>query len=281
MKIPESLAAILPRPWDEMNEIEKRFSVTFIAYAAGDAFGAFYEFANTNAEVKNELRAKENWPLGGTSDDTSLTVLTFLSLSENNPEKAAKRFMELLSNNKDSLRGLGPTTRKALGLPVKEWELNSVGLTNGAMMRTALFGLVFKKEDEREIWVRALSSCTHRDEAVIASNLIADIFSGNRPDLPSSWAPSHKGVSNDAMETLWAVIYVSERAKTIAEGLMLSCSLGGDTDTVAALSGSLLASRSSDLSEVFKLPWLAQVDWSGILHAKEALQIAFERMALA
>lgn len=278
MNISEALAAIFPKPWHEMSQSEKKFLVAFIAYAAGDAFGAFYEFAEITSKVENVLLEKEGWPFGGTSDDTSLTVLSLLSLAENRPEGAGKKFLELLALNKDSLRGLGPTTRKALGLPVKDWELDSVGLTNGAMMRTALFALVFSEEKELETWVAELASCTHRDSAVDTAITVAMLFAGKEISLPSDWVPPARGISNDALETLRAVIYVSERAKSISDALILSCSLGGDTDTVAALSGALFAARSRDLTEVFELPWLAEVDWAGITHARQALQIAFERM---
>jgi hypothetical protein len=38
------IAGNLPKDWMEMSDSEKRLATALIAYAAGDAFGAFYEF---------------------------------------------------------------------------------------------------------------------------------------------------------------------------------------------------------------------------------------------
>jgi ADP-ribosylglycohydrolase len=279
MNIPPALSAGFPCSWANMNEAEKRFTSTLIAYAAGDAFGAFYEFAGITNEVPNELLVKDNWPLGGTSDDTSLTILSLLSLSESNPESASKRFLELLSKNQEMLRGLGPTTRNALGLPVKDWERDTIGLTNGALMRTALFGLIFEDTTARKNWVEKLSSNTHRDYAVPAAVVMADCFAGKTISVDQEWRLTDSGVTNDAHDTLQAVFYVSANVATLSETFIMSCSLGGDTDTVAALSGALFASRTNDFEEVFSLPWLSQVDWEGVSHLKDALETVFAKMA--
>jgi ADP-ribosyl-[dinitrogen reductase] hydrolase len=281
MKIPLALSAGFPCSWESMNEAEKRITSTLIAYAAGDAFGAFYEFAEITNDVPNKLLVKDNWPLGGTSDDTSLTILSLLSLSESNPESASKRFLKLLRENRESLRGLGPTTRNALGLPVKDWERDSIGLTNGALMRTAMFGLIFQELRDCRNWVEKLSSNTHRDYAVSAAVLMADCFAGSEIPVDKNWAPPGSGVTNDANETLQAVLYVSANATKLSETYIMSCSLGGDTDTVAALSGALFASRNSNFEEVFSLPWLSQVDWKGISYFKDALETVFSKMAEA
>jgi ADP-ribosylglycohydrolase len=41
--------------------------------------------------------------------------------------------------------------------------------------------------------------------------------------------------------------------------------LGGDTDTVAALSGSLFAARNPDSADFFDIPWLTKIDWNEIV----------------
>lgn len=110
-----------------MSDSEKRLATALIAYAAGDAFGAFYEFTERTSEIPNVLRKKLDWPFGSTSDDTSLTLLTLLSLRARNVEESAKDFLTLIRQNQSQLRGLGPTTRAALGLPVKDFEVNSIG----------------------------------------------------------------------------------------------------------------------------------------------------------
>lgn len=279
MEVPDQISRLLPKQWQDMSVHEKEFTGALIAYAAGDAFGAYYEFTEIVSEVPNELREKEDWPFGGTSDDTSLTILTLLSLSEDSPKAAAQNFLALLHANQESLRGLGPTTRVALGLPVKEREIASIGFTNGAMMRTALLGLIFKETVEREVWVRELATATHRSYAVESSLAMASAFAAGKIESPTHWQPENLGVSNDALETLHAVGFVSERARTPLEAMRLSCTLGGDTDTVAALSAGLISVRPQQLENVFEIAWLEHVDWNGISGFTEALNTVFKRLA--
>lgn len=279
MKIPVGLHNLLPKQWDQMNDLEKKFSATFVAYAAGDAFGAYYEFSKISPEIPNTLMNKTNWPIGGTSDDTSLTILSLLTLSENNPHSASNLFIKLLQENQSSLRGLGPTTRDALGLPVKDIEKQSVGLTNGAMMRTAIFGVILQNARELNEWVNALTTNTHRHYAIEAAHKMANAFSGAEFDVFGNWEPPINGVSNDALETLRAVSYVVHRANNPLEAILVSCGLGGDTDTVAALSAGLVTSKSLRFDDVFEIPWLEKVDWSGIPYLAKAFSVVFKRLA--
>ncbi len=231
------------------------------AFAAGDAFGAFYEFAPRTTEIPNILMHKEGWPFGGVSDDTLLTLLTLEASQKQSPEAGAEEFKKLLQESIPKLRGLGPTTRSALGLPVKPHELNQVGKTNGAMMRCALLGLYFAGE-ELDSWVRALAQVTHKEELAIESAVVmARVFSGESFPNYREW-DSSIDVSNDSVETLRAVMWVSDRAESTNHAYRLACSLGGDTDTVSALAGALVQLRLDD--DLTSIPWFFEVDWSEI-----------------
>lgn len=279
MQIPPSISNLIPMTWDQLSIKEKRFVSCFVAYAAGDAFGAFYEFSEISKNIPNILMKKEDWPIGGTSDDTSLTILTLLSLEKSEPSIVSENFLKLLRSESERLRGLGPTTRAALGLPVKEFEQDSVGITNGAMMRTALLGLIYSDREERVRIVRALAESTHIEFAIEKAIELSDLFaSEGKLLMKSEWQPSSRGVSNEARETFEAVLYVAEKSQSIIEAMRISCALGGDTDTVAALSAALVASRANQPEVVFEIPWLAEVDWSGIPAMREALKNAFTVM---
>ena len=273
------IAGNLPKDWKDMSDSEKRLATALIAYVAGDAFGAFYEFTERTSEIPNVLRKKLDWPFGSTSDDTSLTLLTLLSLRARNVEESAKDFLTLIRQNQSQLRGLGPTTRAALDLPVKDFEVNSIGLTNGAMMRTALLGLIFTERDERQKWVRILSASTHREYGVDAAVALADIFAGLVHRKGTVDPKDFKsGVSNDANTTLDAVVYVAGCSSSVSEAIRLACSLGGDTDTVAALSAALVASRNWNSTELLTIPWLNDVDWTALELMSPALESAFARL---
>lgn len=239
-------------------------SIPLLAYAAGDAFGVYYEFLDeTPQEIPQVLLPKVGWPLGGVSDDTLLSMLTIKSLIKDTPEEAASYFLTELQAAIPRLRGLGPTTRTALGLEVKDGERGVIGETNGAIMRTALCGLFIKHN--RDEWIKALVEVTHKSpKAVDCAQIAAGLFAGEEfPDY-SNWTPPVGGISLDPLETLQAVVWVVHRSANCAEAFALACSLGGDTDTVAALSGALFAARWPEKCDFLSIPWLNDVKWDEI-----------------
>jgi ADP-ribosyl-[dinitrogen reductase] hydrolase len=235
-----------------------------LAYAAGDAFGVFYEFRERTPDViPQRLLPKEGWPFGGVSDDTLLSVLTIKSLKKSSPEEAAEEFLLTLREAVPRLRGLGPTTRTALGLEVKSGERGVIGETNGAIMRTALCGLYLNQN--RDEWIKALVKATHNSpKAVECAQIAAGLFAGQALPEYSQWTPPASGISLDPLETLQAVVWVVKKANNCADAFALACSLGGDTDTVAALSGALFATRWPDKADFFAIPWIKDVSWSEV-----------------
>lgn len=269
------------------------------AYAAGDAFGVAYEFAELPGEVNpRNLLEKSGWPYGGVSDDTLLTLLTIQSLLEKDPGNSARIFLETLRASISILRGLGPTTRAALGLPLKEIEYSQLGNSNGAMMRTALLGLAFDESTagSRREYVSTLARATHRGAAAISSALIcSSLFSdalvnGEKNDLYelaareaeaigfpldfSSWKlrPSSE-ISNESIDTLKAVLWTVEESSSALDTLKFACQLGGDTDTVAALATGLIVARKGDAAKFESIPWLDSINWSEIPQIESSAQI--------
>jgi hypothetical protein len=209
-----------------------------LAYAAGDAFGVFYEFMEkTSVEIPQKLLPKEGWPYGGVSDDTLLSVLTIKSLKNSSPEEAAEDFLAQLRKAVPRLRGLGPTTRTALGLEVKSGERGVIGETNGAIMRTALCGLYLNQD--RNEWIKALVEVTHNSpKAIECAQIAAGLFAGEELPEYSNWTPPPSGISLDPLETL--------------------------QDTVAALSGALFAARWPEKADFYSIPWLKDVAWDEV-----------------
>lgn len=259
-------------------------------YAAGDCFGVAYEFTNSPWDVDPDiLRDKEGWPSGGVSDDTLLTLLTIQAIDISSPSQSAANFLTSMKSSISTLRGLGPTTRSALGLPVKESELSQVGISNGALMRTALLGLAFRDDEDkaRRDFVRALASATHQSPvaigcALIGSALFADARShGEKNSLYeiaqrelaaieidialSDWRePICTGISNESTETLNAVLWTVKSSTSARQSLQIACELGGDTDTVAALSTALVIARKRAAADFVTIPWLSQIAWDEI-----------------
>lgn len=271
------------------------------AYAAGDTFGVAYEFTEISYEVDpNLLREKDGWPYGGVSDDTLLTLLTIQALDFTSPQNSQENFLKALKSAAPQLRGLGPTTRSALGLPVKEIELPQVGISNGAIMRTALLGLAFGEGQDRErrIFVRALAEATHRSASAVGCALIgsalfadarahgdsrslyevaeaeADAIKGEFDIALSDWQEPHcTGISNESTETLNALLWTVKNSNSARDALQISCELGGDTDTVAALSNALLVARKGINADFESILWLNEINWSEISTLEECAEL--------
>lgn len=266
-----------------------------VAYAAGDAFGYAYEFEPlAQPPVPSVLLTKGDWPAGGVSDDTLLSLMSIECLSQPNPAAAGQHFVQQLRAQQQNLRGLGPTTRHALGLAVKQSEQGIIGVTNGGMMRTALIGLAFTDDFERRTWVRHICAATHfRAEALYCALIMAQLFGRalqaaavsedfdvrqelalaieTGPIMPDEVAvrveqhtgkPNPNGVSLNPTETLLAVVDIVARSTTVWQAFENAVLAGGDTDTLCALSGSLVAIGNPQ--SVLELPWLNQVDWAEI-----------------
>jgi len=269
-------------------DLVSRVSSVFRAYAAGDAFGVAHEFLEVPiTPVENILLEKQGWPFGGVSDDTMLTLLTVLTLSEVSPQQASMKFLSELRASLPHLRGLGPTTKAALGIEVNAHETHLVGMTNGAMMRCALVGMAFSAGEnmQRDEWVRALASATHTFESAIScAQIAAALFSdaienGDKNSIESlagtkipQWELREQGVSLDPIETLSAVVYVVNNSASTAQAYVRACELGGDTDTVAALSGALITARKGDTAKFESIEWLADIAWEEIPTMGEAVE---------
>lgn len=278
------------------------FMLPLMAYAAGDAFGVSYEFRKEKVEVDTKVIGQRNdWPLGGVSDDTLLSLITISTAEIGDPDGSSVRFLEQLRAEIPNLRGLGPTTRAALGMKVSSDEAGVVGNTNGGMMRTSLLGLAYDTEHHpaRREMVAAVARATHRNDQAVACALIGSALYSNAlasklgqsstafepletvfdeveavtishftgPEAVKfleSWSVTDKGVSLDPWETLAAVVWVLEHSGSLLDTYRLSCELGGDTDTVAALSSGLFAASRGDLSEFFAIPWIDDVKWDEV-----------------
>jgi len=268
-----------------------RFAEIIRAYAAGDAYGVQFEFQPRRFdELPDSLAEVDGWPAGGVSDDTILSLMTLESLRLGadgellNASASAAEFKRRLMEAKDALRGLGPTTRAALGLPVKPEEEAMVGRSNGGLMRCALLGLAFADHDTRRNYVRALTEATHAhpravEAALVGSRLISDavalgaaasiadaVFdeSPNFADEIMGFEPTAEGVTLDPIETLGAAIAACVSAQSTNDAFKVACGFGGDTDTTAALAGALFTVRHPVGNGFANIAWLSVVEWDEI-----------------
>ena len=280
---------------------ERRVLLTLMAFAAGDAYGVTYEYLSERVPIDlTRIGGRAGWPPGGVSDDTSLSLLTIDAVRAGRPGESAEAFLRATRAALPRLRGLGPTTRAALGLPPASDEglvvvgSTVVGNTNGAMMRTALLGLGYsaRQDLERRAMVEELARATHpAPMAVACAVLCSALYSRalelapeplidtlraemvhvndvrtaleHRIDTFDRWSPPAAGVPLDPLETLSAVVWVAGRATDPLAAFGIACEIGGDTDTVAALAGGLVCARDHTASPL-DISWIDDVQWSEI-----------------
>ncbi|MBB2746204.1 UNVERIFIED_ORG: ADP-ribosylglycohydrolase [Microbispora rosea subsp. rosea] len=292
-------------PYDDLSSptepagAARRIHGAMIAFAAGDALGVPWEGRPPRsidpAEVVRLPAQDRGWPRGSTSDDTAQMVLVARCLADTDGRPASMDFLTRLADAAPGVRGLGPTTRRALAHFHATGELPAPSAgdlpTNGAAMRIAPVGWAVPSRlpERRRRLCEALSAATHRAPAAVAAACVIAAMAScavegvGAADLPAAaaaearwagehyapmdavadaargrWSPPSEGVSLDAVETAAAVVHVIREAPDLAAALPYAVSLGGDTDTVAALAGGVLGAL--DPEGVTALGWLGLVD---------------------
>jgi ADP-ribosylglycohydrolase/tetratricopeptide (TPR) repeat protein len=247
-------------------------------FCCGDALGVPWEgMPPQNITLTDTLGVREQWPSGCTSDDTEQLILLAQNLIASGGSEQA--FLTALAAALPTMRGAGPTTRRAIArFETTGSVVADGGATNGAMMRILPIGWATLATDVdcRRDLVTRLTKTTHADPAALATacaiaamgswalegcpaeDLIAvaqeelDHFGfspAERWDLPSA------GVSLDVMDTMNAVLHVLSLHEEPAAAMRCAVSLGGDTDTVAAITGGILSCRN----DAVDIPWAPQV----------------------
>jgi ADP-ribosylglycohydrolase len=305
-------AGVLPQAIENSgaNSAEMRIATALLAFAGGDAIGVEYEIHDAPPVQIERMGTRDDWPWGGVSDDTLLSLITIETFANSTLADAKANFLRDLKAQVPNLRGLGPTTRFALGIPMEPKLMAMVGNTNGGLMRTSMIGLAYpaSQAKERRAMVFELATATHHNlvaayAGVLASALFSEALESNPrsnfevlkaevaaiPDIPSdfpefiknydSWQPPVNGITLDSLETLRAVTWVIDRAKDCLDAYRLSCELKGDTDTVAAQAGALMCAQKIESADFFSIPWLKEVSWSEIKNMKTAYEtLASSRM---
>ncbi|WP_283137450.1 ADP-ribosylglycohydrolase family protein [Rhizohabitans arisaemae] len=278
----------------------ERMAAAMTAFAAGDALGVPWEGSPPDAidagRIAGIPATRWGWPRGATSDDTAQMLLVGELLAETGGRPTAEAFLARLAAQEDEIRGIGPTTRRALrhfhetGLPPEPAADDRA--TNGAAMRMLPVGWITPAADPdlRRRRVEALSIATHRVPGSIAAACVVAAMASwaiegvgvtavlaaagaeadwvaerygepaaVRAALDGTWIPPADGITLDALETAAAVVHVLRTTADLDSALHRSVLLGGDTDTVAALVGGIRGAMAP--GELAGLPWLSLVDF--------------------
>ncbi|TMR93043.1 ADP-ribosylglycohydrolase family protein [Nonomuraea basaltis] len=269
-------------------------------FCCGDALGVPWEGEPPQAILLTDtLTAREGWPLGSTSDDTEQLILLAQNLIRSGGSEAA--FLNTLAAALPAMRGAGPTTRRAVARFEATGSLVADGgATNGAMMRVLPIGWTLPATDaerRRELVIR-MTKTTHADPKAIAtacavaamgswaleSYAAEDLITIAQEELDhfsvphaAGWKPDSSGVSLDVMDTLGAILHVLHLHDEPVGAMRYAVSLGGDTDTVAAIIGGILSCRQDSVD----IPWAPQVAFPAGLDALAEGLSAMRRAAYA
>ncbi|GAA0418235.1 ADP-ribosylglycohydrolase [Acrocarpospora corrugata] len=255
--------------------ITRQVAAAIRGAVAGDALGVPWETAPPERVDRDrlfDLPSSRGWPAGTTSDDTSqLMIVARLLAGEATP--TAGEFLRRLAAEADQIRGMGSTTRRALrnfaaGEPLP--EISPQGrATNGAAMRIAPAGWVVPPGDpaRRRALVTELSGGTHPHPVAIGAASIVSAMASQALDdatgiLPAAvaeadhlglaefeavrraaagtWTPPLAGIPTEAATTVAAVVHSIRHSTDLVAAQIHAVTLGGDTDTVAAIVGGIL-----------------------------------------
>ena len=239
-----------------MNE---RLKAAVYGFAVGDALGVPYEFKPRGAFKCKGMTGFGTWDqLPGTwSDDTSMVLATCDSIRERrciDPLDIMQRFAEWRNHAKYTAHGevfdIGTTTEMAIdNFAVREVPAMECGVDgeysagNGSLMR--ILPLAFTDHDWQD--VDDVSALTHADErckqackwfVYYCEKLVID------PDFPIPkriLRMKQKDIESSGyvVTTLEAALWCFGTSKSYSEAVLRAVNLGGDTDTIAALTGAL------------------------------------------
>lgn len=263
--------------YPEMTRPSDRILAALIGFALGDAVGAPWEGrppVQIDADLLDEFPTREDWPRGSTTDDTAQLMLALSVLVAGG---GPAQFLAELARELPNIRGAGPSTQAAVHEFLSHGTTRArAGSTNGAAMRALPFGWIYAEPVHRRIQVDRFSRTTHgEDLAVAAAAVVAALGAGSilghtgeqlvqaaieelawqtahlqlDPALVApinsaaagTWSPPAAGISLDAVETAAAVVHVVRTARDPEDAVRAAIALGGDTDTVGAIAGGVVA----------------------------------------
>lgn len=259
--------------------MNKKLFDTVYGFAVGDALGVPYEFKQRGHFKCLGMIGGGTWnqPEGTWSDDTSMTLATCDSIKEwkhVDLEDMMKRFSRWATNGAYTANGevfdIGGTTQTALfnftwGVPFYNCGLSAENTQgNGSLMR--ILPLAFTRCSYKDVWdVSALThahqNCKSACEILVDTALtLADdpkIFRRNpkflmkqvlycgiprkfeRLEYIDELKEEDIRSSGYVVDTLEAAIWCLVTSHSYTETVLKAVNLGGDTDTIAAISGGL------------------------------------------
>ncbi|MBT2454114.1 ADP-ribosylglycohydrolase family protein [Streptomyces sp. ISL-86] len=264
--------------------------------AAGDALGAPYEFgpAGELSARGREMLGGGGWDPGEATDDTQMAVLVGESLLERDGLELPDIFDRFRRWAAGQPKDIGLQTEDVLtnGEPwdlaaALHFQVNARAAGNGSLMRASTSAVYFASAGREATMdaARRIAALTHGDRAAwegtaILHELVRVALDGADPlaALPETLdavhpdhreryarvlaADWHPGLATEFNGAVWpclgSAVWALRTTTGFAEAVRAAVDLGGDTDTVAAVTGMLAGSRYGQAA----IP----EQWSATLH---------------
>lgn len=230
-------------------------------FAVADAVGVPFEFRNRDQFKCADMVGYGTWnqPKGTWSDDTSMVLATmdaFKPETEVTLDQIMRNFSKWYHDGKYTPHGncfdIGGTTRQAIDKYDSGFGIDACGGTdeysngNGALMRILPF--VFFEYDEDIIdRVAGITHNTSRSKFAcemyikVAQSLIGGTFDPFDPYINMIREMQRENIKSTGyvLDTLIACLWSFLNSTSYKEAVLNAVNLGGDTDTIAALTGAL------------------------------------------
>uniref|UniRef100_A0AAU2JJ20 ADP-ribosylglycohydrolase family protein n=1 Tax=Streptomyces sp. NBC_00049 TaxID=2903617 RepID=A0AAU2JJ20_9ACTN len=249
--------------------------------AAGDALGAPYEFGPAGQLTARgaEMCAGGGWDPGEATDDTQMAVLVGESLLERGGLDLPDIFGRFQRWAAGQPKDIGLQTEDVLTngeawdlAAALHFQLNARAAGNGSLMRAATSAVYFAAAGREATMdaARRIAALTHGDRAAwegtaVLHELIRVALDGADPldALPAALAavhPDHReryghmlapdwhpDLATEFNGAVWpclgSAVWALRTTGGFAEAVRAAVDLGGDTDTVAAVTGALAGAR--------------------------------------
>ncbi|MFD9409810.1 ADP-ribosylglycohydrolase family protein [Streptomyces sp. NPDC059989] len=259
---------------------------TVLGSAAGDALGAPYEFgpAGRLTARGEEMRGGGGWDPGEATDDTQMAVLVGESLLERGGLELPDVFGRFQRWAGGQPKDIGLQTEDVLtnGEPwdlaaALHFQVNVRAAGNGSLMRAATSAVYFASAGREGTMdaARRIAALTHGDRAAwegtaVLHELVRVALDGGDPltALPATLAavhPDHRerygrvlapdwhpDLATEFNGAVWpclgSAVWALRTTGGFAEAVRAAVDLGGDTDTVGAVTGALAGARYGALA---------------------------------
>ncbi|MFD8855501.1 ADP-ribosylglycohydrolase family protein [Streptomyces vinaceus] len=254
--------------------------------AVGDALGAPYEFgpAGELTARGEEMRGGGGWDPGEATDDTQMAVLVGESLLEHGGLELADVFGRFQRWAAAEPKDIGLQTEDVLTngeawdlAAALHFQINARAAGNGSLMRASTSAVYFAAAGREATMdaARRIAALTHGDRAAwegtaVLHELVRVTLDGGDPlaALPGvldAVHPDHRerygvvlgpdwhpGLATEFNGAVWpclgSAVWALRTTTGFAAAVRAAVDLGGDTDTVAAVTGTLAGARYGQAS---------------------------------